>query len=216
MAASTSTSPASPASARKACSNTLPRRIQHNTTFQVRPENLHLHHGVDGFLALFPLGPFIMHLRGVTNEMTRYPRAAPPRSRAEDATIKVEALTLCPDGLTLYYTHSLRPPMAGSHRKSLLPRLDYNTGLLAILESQTKVQRFFIQYTERIRSHFRFCFLALAMLFPLLFLGCFQVLREGCGWPPAGVPSHYGVITICTWIFYHFLVLHLFHFMWIF
>lgn len=86
---------------------------------ELRPEK-HFLHGVDGFLALFPLGPFIMHLRGVTNEITRYPRAAAPRSRAGDATIKVEALTLRPNGL-LHHKHTLAQRVLIEN--SLLPRL---------------------------------------------------------------------------------------------
>lgn len=57
------------------------------------------------------------------------PRAAAPRSRAGDATIKVEALTLRPNGLfPPPHTRSAHPRRF-LLRNSLLPRLDYNTGL---------------------------------------------------------------------------------------
>lgn len=173
-----------------------------------------------------------MHLRGVkTNERdhTIPPGHAAPRSRAGDATIKVDddALTLRPDGLPLY------PPLLRttrsaefSFRKTSFTYLVMDfiiTGLTHDFKRERqkpKSAALFFTLNSTLNEYvFTFPLCCFFVLAPCHAFSCFFALvswilfllkkcygRRVAVWPPAGVfTSHYGVITIfCTWIYLPF------------
>lgn len=92
------------------------------------------------------------------------PRAAAPRSRAGDATIKVEALTLRPMAFSL--RHTLAPPTHGGFSLEIpcfLVWIIIPASLTNLERAPIKSAALFIQYTERILFY-----LSLFLVFLLL------------------------------------------------